>query len=360
MTRNRQTLAILALAALIVITLVAGTTIGRPAPAPAAGTTSVSAIAEECRRALSYPARTAADRVWLRQCVHALTPPTGAPTPTPTVNPTTPAPTPTTTVDQTPTPPPTTTPPAAAVHGRDITQANTGWAAWTGAAGQRCTEATMTVYATRVPASQLGAAATCVWLQAGIHVDAPITLTAARIDTTVRSDGPRLTIAWSTIDGHGDGTYSVGGHNVDVTRSQIVGSSDGVRLEGMALVEDWIRVAQTDPADHNDAIQAYQASAGGSILRCNIDGRPTNATAGVFGNAAIFLADNSVGEVEIRDNYLAGGGYTLRLHEAQTYRVTGNVIADWGYGPVSTSSAIPGAWLEWSGNVTAAGEAVNP
>jgi hypothetical protein len=246
------------------------------------------------------------------------------------------------------------------VHGRDITQATTGWAAWTGPTGQRCTEATMTVYTTRATASALGATATCIWLQAGITVDAPITLTAARIDTTVRSDGPALNIAWSVIDGHGAGTDSVGGHNVNVHRSQIVGSSDGVRLEAMTLTEDWIRVLSTDPADHNDGIQAYMASEGGSILRCNIDGRPVAAPVGVYGNAAIFLADSSAGEVEIRDNYLAGGGYTLRLHEAMTYRVTGNVIADWGYGPVSTSNAAPGAFVEWVGNVTAAGEVVNP
>jgi len=290
------------------------------------------------------------------------------PGPTPTAVPSTPTPGSTTPSPTTPpTTPPGTTPPTPVIHGRDISQDNTGYLAWTGEAGQRCTDATLKVYPDKVTASSLGASTTCVWLKAGITVDTPITLTAARIDSVrdsdavVRSDGPKLIIQWSTINGGGtNGTYSVGGHNVDVYRSQIIGSSDGVRFEQMNLIEDYIRVALTSPEDHNDGIQAYQASAGGSIVRCNIDSRP----GGVGGSdtAPIFLADNSIGETVIRDNWLAGGGYTLRLHEAMTYRVTGNVVADgtWGVGPISTSNAISGAFLEWSNNTTSAGVTLTP
>lgn len=312
------------------------------------------------KRTLSSNARN-----FLRACVE-LWGPTPAPTSTPTVLPTTVPPA--TTEPPAPTVPPTSPPVVTVTHGRDINQSNTGYQAWTGATGEHCTDAALTVYIAKVNASALGDAATCVWLKAGITVDAPITLTAARIDSirdsdpVIRSDGPKLVVQWSTINGGGtNGTYSVGGHNVDVYRSQIVGSSDGVRFEGMNIVESYIRTALVSPEDHNDGIQAYQASAGGSILRCNIDSRPGEVNGG-SDTAPIFLADNSVGEAVIRDNWLAGGGYTLRLHEAMTYRITGNVIADgtWGFGPVSTSNSVPGAFLEWGNNTTSGGVTVNP
>jgi hypothetical protein len=329
---------------------------------------------------VAHPGSNTSQATRMRNCVAdqtAIIAALTAPSPTPSATPSTsPSASPTVTAEPT-TAPPATTPPAsptpsvtptgAVTHGSQISPANTGYLAWVGPAGQRCTDAVLKVYTAKVNASTLNAAgATCVWLKAGLNVDVPITLTAARIDVVVRSDGPRLQLNWSTVDGHGDGTYTIGGHNVGATRSQIVGSSDGVRFEQMDLVEDWIRTFSASSADHNDGIQAYQASAGGTILRCNISSRPVNLldSAGVYGTAPIFLADNSRGTTEIRDNYLAGGNYTLRLHESMSYRVTGNVIVDksWnpGTGPVSTTNAVPGAFLEWDNNTTTAGAVLNP
>jgi hypothetical protein len=95
-------------ALLAALALIAGTwalTVSRPAGPPVAAADGANlSVAEECARALGYPARTSADRTWLRQCVHALTPPTVGPTPSSSGTPTsTPSPT---------TAPPTTTPPA--------------------------------------------------------------------------------------------------------------------------------------------------------------------------------------------------------------------------------------------------------
>lgn len=247
------------------------------------------------------------------------------------------------------------------IHGRSITPDNTGYLAWRGPLGERCTDDTLTVYATKIRASQI-TDTTCIWLKQGITVDISTTLTAAKIDTVIRSDGPKLTINWSTIDGHGNGTYSIGGHNVDAYRTQIVGSSDGVRFENMNISECYIRTEFTSDADHADGIQGYQASAGGSIVRSNIDSRAVGAPAGVYGTAAIFMADDSHGLTVIRDNLLAGGGYTLRLHESMTYRVSGNIVVagSWGFGPLSTDNAVPGAFLEWSGNTTTTGQVLTP
>ncbi|MFC0506202.1 hypothetical protein [Micromonospora costi] len=247
-------------------------------------------------------------------------------------------------------------PPTSGLHGRDINAANTGYRAWTGPNGQRCTDATMKVYASRVRASRLGNA-TCVWLKGGLVVDRAVTLTAARIDAQVETSGTRLTLRWSTVDAPGH-DYAVGGH-VTAYRCQLINGSDGVRLYDTSIVESYVRVRQGSAEDHNDGVQAYRAGAGGEIIRSNIDSRPVNAP-GILGTAAIFIADDSRGELAIRDNWLAGGVYTLRLHESATYRVTGNIITGYDEWPVSTSNAVPGAFLEWSGNVTGEGAEIRP
>lgn len=313
---------------------------------------------------------TVSTRNFLRSCVELWGTP--APTTPPVTQSATTPPAGTTTPPASTSPVPTSSAsssqPGPVVHGRDINRQNTGYLAWVGGRGERCTDITLKVYTTKVNASALGATATCVWLKGGINVDAPITLVATRIQSAstsapvIRADGPKLTIQWSTIDGGGtNGTYGVGGRNVDVYRSQIFGSSDGVRFEGMNIIESFIRTALTSPADHNDGIQAYMASSGGSILRCNIDSRPGEVNGG-SDTAPIFLADDSQGEAVIRDNLLAGGGYSLRLHEAMKYRVTGNVIVDktWGVAPVSTENAVAGAFVEWANNTTSTGTVLNP
>ena len=265
----------------------------------------------------------------------------------------TPAPSPTPTPSTSTTNP--TTSGGSVSHGRSITTSNTGYLAWVGANGQRCTDATLKVYSTKVNASQLGNA-TCVWLQQGLNIDAAITLTAARIDSEVNAEQARLTLNWSTVDATGE-DWAVG-YKVNTYRSQLVNGSDGVRFDDTNIVESYVRVRQVTSADHNDGVQAYLAGHGGSILRSNIDGRPVNAPS-IAGNAAVFFADNSKGEVVIRDNWLAGGGYTLRLHEACTYRVTGNILSAWLFGPFTRDNAIPGAFLEFANNTTDSGATIN-
>ena len=126
-----------------------------------------------------------------------------------------------------------------------------------------------------------------------------------------------------------------------------------------------MRTKLQSQADHNDGLQAYQAGAGGSLLRNNIDCRPVNGTGdNSTTTAAIFIADASEGTAVIRDNYLAGGNGVLRLHENMFYRVTGNIIENnsWssGTGPVSTSNSRAGAFLEWSNNTLTTGAVLTP
>ena len=325
---------------------------------------SGSAVVDECRAALGYDARTAQDVAWLDQCVSALTPDsigrTSSP-PSPSASPPQASPTVTGSVATTrppagPIPGAGNPVPGSSFNGKSINTGNTGYLNWVGPKGERCTDATLKVYSSTVNASQLGNA-TCVWLKGGIKVDKPVTLTAARIDSGVSTYSARLTLNWCTVNADGE-DHAINGR-VDTFRCQLINASDGVRFDGTNIVETYIRLKQQNSQDHNDGIQAYKAGQGGSILRSNIDSRPGGSSQSVLGNAAIFIADDSRGEVVIRDNYLAGGEYTLRMHEAATYRISGNIIANYNSGPIATNNATPGAFLEFSGNHTASGQLIN-
>src|SRR5262249_42124850 len=98
---------------------------GGSTPAADPGVLSVS---DECQQALGYAARTDADRAWLQACVHALSVPTGEPTPTlPPLPSARPTPKPTTT--QPPPPPPTSTHPSGPcpVAGKNVPGAADPW-----------------------------------------------------------------------------------------------------------------------------------------------------------------------------------------------------------------------------------------
>ena len=246
-------------------------------------------------------------------------------------------------------------------HGSQINTSNTGYLAYVGPAGQTCTDATLVVYNTKPNASSLGANPFCLWLKQGLNVDVPITITASRIDQEVYTNGKRVVLNWVTVNTATPQDYAIGPDNFSVYRTQLTGSSDGIRFEQADVVESYVRTKLQSPTDHNDGIQGYLASSGGSILRSNIDCRPVNGTNATT-TGAIFMADDSQGTVEIRDNYLLGGGYTLRLHESMFYRVTGNIIEknSYEYGPISTTNARSGAFLEWSNNKLSDGTVLTP
>lgn len=252
-----------------------------------------------------------------------------------------------------------TNPPAT--HGAQITRNNTGHLAYVGPAGQTYTDATLVVVNGTVNASALGASVTGRWFKGTVHIDSDITFTACRFDQPVSTSPTynHATLNYCTVSPTSVGDWALGPLRTDATRCILEGNSDGVRFDSCNLVECWIRTKLQSAVDHNDGIQAYLAGAGGSILRCNIDCRPINGGNGTT-TAAIFLADSSQGTCEIRDNYLAGGSYTLRLHESMFYRVTGNIIENnsWAYGAMSTSNSVAGAFLEWSNNMISNGTAL--
>lgn len=157
--------------------------------------------------------------------------------------------------------------------------------------------------------------------------------------------------------------WCIGPEKVSATRSAFEGNSDGIRFDTMDLVECWVRTQAGSTEDHNDGVQAYGANALGSILRCNIDGKPSNgADFGIAtGNSAIFIADGSTGTLELRDTYLSGGDYTLQAFEPAQFEVTGVRIEanSWNYGPIS-DAGVTTQFIEWSDNQTTDGTVLEP
>jgi|GEM_PF-3128644 len=251
----------------------------------------------------------------------------------------------------------------AVTNGQQITLANTGYLAYTGPQGQTCTDATMTVYTGAVNASTLGSSATCLWLKGGINIDAPITLNACKFTApVVNTSNYHITLNYCTVNPSTPGDWSLGYRNFSATRSQLIGSSDGVRFGGSTndvLIENYIRTKSQSSEDHNDGVQMYGATGGGTLLRNNIDCRPADGGNGA--NGAIFIADAATGTYEIRDNYLVGGAYTLRLQDSGYYRVTGNIIEknSYAYGPFTSTASISGAFLEWNNNKLSDGTTIS-
>lgn len=245
------------------------------------------------------------------------------------------------------------------INGRQITADNTGVGAWRGPGGQRCTNPR--IYTGKVHTSDLGRSVGCAWFKADVVVDSPIIFTASRFDRAVDVNGHLVRFDYDTIDTTQVEDIALFGGPFVLNRSIVAGSTDAVRFENDLVVESYLRTKahlNADPPDHNDGIQAYRSAYGGSILRSNIDGHPTNTGATNYGDAAILFADGSLGDVDIEQNYLAGGAITLRLNEASIYRhVTGNVIAkgSYLYNPVDTTNAAPGAFPDWAENTLSDG-----
>jgi hypothetical protein len=152
-----------------------------------------------------------------------------------------------------------------------------------------------------------------------------------------------------------NGDNALGFGNYTARRVYIHNFGDGVRDSGSNItIEDSFLLMCSNAGDHADGVQGYQ---GGTNIRINhntIDMRRARDV-----NAAVFFADNSKAGT-VTNNLLAGGGYTLRIHDDATpdigpWVVTGNriVAGSWNFGPVNntnTTCSGSGARMTWSDN----------
>lgn len=229
-----------------------------------------------------------------------------------------------------PDPSPAPVPPGepVAIHGRHISPDNTGPAA----GGYTLADVIQTVRASNAP----GGAYTGKRFTRGIIIDSPVTLIGCEVDGTIDTQGNLVRLEWCTIRPTTPGDWAVGPTNFSAYRTQLLGCSDGARMNGGAkgstLIECYVRCAAQSGSDHNDGVQNYDGSGAVVVLRCNV------SVAGLPGaNAALFSADGAKGSTSWVDNWTAGGGYVIRAYEDTSYVIRGNEVLDrsWGFGPVA-------------------------
>lgn len=143
-----------------------------------------------------------------------------------------------------------------------------------------------------------------------------------------------------------------------LTRVHIRACGDGARANGDVAIRDSLMDGFLPGGqDHSDGVQAHGGSGPITLTHNWIDIR--NAVGGPGGccvNGAVQIADGygdgagADSQVTMTNNWFAGGGFVLRLHENGRYTVTGNRILanSWlpgsGFGPVTTAFAVIDSW----------------
>jgi hypothetical protein len=151
-----------------------------------------------------------------------------------------------------------------------------------------------------------------------------VTISNSRITCTdspkaraVRTDETRegLTITDTEVDGGGVTDIGIDVSNVTITRVNVHGVNDGIRLGSNITVEDsWVHDLVRQGELHPDAIQGISAQ--DIVIRGNaLD--PRDLDAGDLGNAAIMLGSEAGTKlsrnVVIEDNLLNGGNYSINI-----------------------------------------------
>ncbi|RLK60579.1 hypothetical protein CLV68_1088 [Actinokineospora cianjurensis] len=167
---------------------------------------------------------------------------------------------------------------------------------------------------------------------------------------------------WGNGAIHGDAT-------VTVQRCDISGTPDGIQNgPGNSTIEqnyihDLLRSGTYPNNTHNDGIQSYGGP--NTVIRFNridisADGK---AYDGTHQNAAVFIMEGDAGQttgLQIVGNYLAGGGYIMRVGaSARAAIITdnkfGTTAGGWGEAFVDKGATI----AAWSNNVSSSNKQIN-
>jgi hypothetical protein len=128
--------------------------------------------------------------------------------------------------------------------------------------------------------------------------------------------------------------------NYTATRVEFRNVGDGPRVSGdnVTVQDSYIHLC-SQPGDHSDGIQGYGGGSNVLIKHNTIDQRDAKDV-----TSPIFFADGSK-SATVQNNLLAGGGYTIRIHDDHTpdigpWVITGNRIVQnaWVYGVVNNTA----------------------
>ena len=326
---------------------------------PIADTTG-STVADECRAALGYDARSADDMVWLNTCVHALTPPvigspTNSPSPStspsssPTAGPTsspTPSPSASPTAGPTTAPPtstpPTSTSPSSSPTGGPMTHcadhpAACGFpdASSTGPeSGTVLTDytgpSTISTTGTLIQNVRMG----CITISGTNITLRNVVITCGNSSYAVQTvgaadTGGTTTITHVTVVCTGHGGTAFGDNRMFIAFANISHCENGGDADGnftimKSYIHDMFLGDSTAPDPHTDGIQVWPSApaivySGNTVLMTDTNstftsGRPVN------GNAA---------HLTVVNNLLIGGSYEI-YWSSNTGTLSGNRFGDLG------------------------------
>ncbi|MCZ2813428.1 hypothetical protein O2W15_18510 [Modestobacter sp. VKM Ac-2979] len=163
---------------------------------------------------------------------------------------------------------------------------------------------------------------------------------------TGRGDSSGLTIVDSEIDGGGVVPIGIDLSGVTITRVEVRGVNDGVRLSDDVVLQDsWVHALVRQGDGHPDAVQGISAH---NVLIRNNNLDPRSRDGDDLGNAAIQLGSeartNSSSDIMIQGNLLDGGNYSVNIRgdiEADDIALDNNIFGVASrYGPIIAPESI--------------------
>ncbi|MFB9876379.1 DUF4082 domain-containing protein [Planobispora siamensis] len=192
----------------------------------------------------------------------------------------------------------------------------------------------------------------------GVHIPGDLLITAddvviknSRIDGGVQDEYARKTYSFTITDstvGPEKGCLTAPGiqtANFTAKRVHVRGHGDGFSVSGDNVrIEDSYVLLCSNPGDHGDGIQTIGAGRGLVVHHNTFDQRQAKDV-----TSPIFLVDTGTVDVEVTENLVMGGTYSMRLLHANGKQIMkGNSVVDksWEYGPL----VVDCARVDFSGN----------
>lgn len=168
----------------------------------------------------------------------------------------------------------------------------------------------------------------------------------------VQVNSGSLLIQDSEIVGSNGGTASlvVSGGSVSIQRCNIYGSEDGVRMGDNCTIQDsYVHGLVGDSSSHYDAVTFGPGAVDGHCIHNRIENTHDQTSCLEIGDPRY-----EASQVEVRNNFFAGGGYTMYAGPSRGAS-EGSVVADnvWStkYFPDGGNFGPVTSWVNGNGNV---------